>query len=374
MKRCVKKRFRVTNQKHVVIFWRYIMKKTLLIISSLGMVFSLHADRYDSYSENYEITDSATTAPTAPATADKDRKIAEKVRKELKGGWFSEGYDKIAVEVVNGNVTLRGTVNSLKDKKKIEEKILKIRDVRNIDTQKLMVKDQSAKPSMSYNDSNDTSDDIYAWTDAMDDNGEYLSDNYSTSTSQQNMATSDEQLAKKAREKLAGGWFSRGYDNVNVKVNNGNIILYGTVKTKDERVDAEKRIRDLDGASSIINQISVLDQKDNRNIGRGDNREMNKENREMSRDEHKLRKEQKEFPQDRFASPTDEQLNKAIREKISIGWLWDSYKDIQLNTTNGIVTINGEIKNRNDEQKILKEVQKVPGVRSVISRLDVSEK
>lgn len=94
----------------------------------------------------------------------------------------------------------------------------------------------------------------------------------------------------------------------------------------------------------------------------------------QSRDSKAMNKEQKEFPQDRYASPEDMRLNKAIRDEISRGWLWDSYKDISLNTVNGIVNVEGTVNNAKDEEKIIKKIQKIEGVRSVNSHLQVKNK
>ncbi len=56
---------------------------------------------------------------------------------------------------------------------------------------------------------------------------------------------------------------------------------------------------------------------------------------------------------------------------MSRGWLWDSYKDIRLNTTNGVVSIEGTVDSLNDQQKLIDEIQKVEGVKSVKSNLRI---
>jgi hypothetical protein len=44
-------------------------------------------------------------------------------------------------------------------------------------------------------------------------------------------------------------------------------------------------------------------------------------------------------------------------------------QNASLNTTNGIVTLKGTVEDPKDQQKIISEIQKVPGVKSVKSNL-----
>lgn len=58
-----------------------------------------------------------------------DADVAKKVRDEL------SSYDNVSVQINNGEVTLRGTVDSQNDKDKIEKKLRSIRGVRNVNNQ-----------------------------------------------------------------------------------------------------------------------------------------------------------------------------------------------------------------------------------------------
>jgi hyperosmotically inducible protein len=78
------------------------------------------------------------------------------------------------------------------------------------------------------------------------------------------------------------------------------------------------------------------------------------------------------YPQDRAASDADRILNAKIRDKIS-GWFTDSYKNITLNTSNGVVTINGFVSSNDDLTKLLKEVRKVDGVRNVNNNVQIKQ-
>lgn len=155
---------------------------------------------------------------------------------------------------------------------------------------------------------------------------------------------SDQELAKKIRDKISSGWFSKGYDKVTVDVRDGVVTLSGSVKTESDKEKIEKEVRNLDGVKTFNSQLKV---------------------NEPSKDS------EKKYPQDIASNSADAQLNKKIRDTISSGWLWDSYKGVALNTTDGVVSLTGSIKNRKDEQKLVEEIQKIQGVKSVNSNLRI---
>jgi osmotically-inducible protein OsmY len=73
---------------------------------------------------------------------------------------------------------------------------------------------------------------------------------------------------------------------------------------------------------------------------------------------------------DSFNTPADKQLNMKIRDKIT-GWFRDTYPDISLNTSNGVVVIEGFVKTPKDQQNLLIELRKIDGVKSVKSNLRI---
>jgi osmotically-inducible protein OsmY len=167
---------------------------------------------------------------------------------------------------------------------------------------------------------------------------------------------SDADLTQKIRDKLAGGWFSEGYDQVTVRVYNGDVTLGGSVKTQADKEKVEKEIRNLDGVRNVNSSIAIMDRSsENRDSRFAQPQDSNR------------------FAQDRFATPADQQLNRKIRDKVSSGIIWDSYKEITLNTNNGVVTIEGFVADFRDQQDLLDKIQKVDGVRAVRSNLSVKK-
>lgn len=163
---------------------------------------------------------------------------------------------------------------------------------------------------------------------------------------------SDTDLAKNIRDRLAGGWFSEGFDQVTVRVYNGDVTLGGSVKSQADKEKVEKEVRNLNGVRNLNSTIAIQnirDARDSRADSRSDNR----------------------FAQDKFSTPADQQLNKKIRDKVSSGIIWDSYKEITLNTNNGVVTIEGFVADMRDQQDLLNKIQKIDGVRAVRSNINV---
>lgn len=158
----------------------------------------------------------------------------------------------------------------------------------------------------------------------------------------------DQDLLKKINDKISSGWFRRGYDHVIVRVNNGVVTLQGSVKTRDDKEKVEKEVRNLEGVKSLNSSLTI---------------------EEPSSKEDRNRKFR-----DTYKSPADDQLNKKIRDDVSKGWLWDSYKDITLNTSGAVVTLEGTVDSRSDEQKLITEIQKIEGVKAVKSNLRIKNR
>jgi osmotically-inducible protein OsmY len=72
--------------------------------------------------------------------------------------------------------------------------------------------------------------------------------------------------------------------------------------------------------------------------------------------------------QDLGSTSPDEQLNRKIRRKSD---LWNSFKDVSLNTKDGTVTLEGTVNSESDQQKIMTEIQTIEGVKSVQSNLKI---
>lgn len=155
---------------------------------------------------------------------------------------------------------------------------------------------------------------------------------------------SDQELAKRIQDRIGSGWLSRSYDRVRVLISNGNVTLMGSVPTPEDRERLDKMLRNLDGVKNLNLQLTV-------------------------QDNFSPNKQKNDFPQDRSANASDEQLNKRIRDRVSRGWFWNNFKDLTLNTSNGVVTLEGSVDSPKDQEQLTNDIQKMDGVRSVRSNL-----
>lgn len=70
----------------------------------------------------------------------------------------------------------------------------------------------------------------------------------------------DQKLSGQIQDSLRSA-FSTKYNNVKVSVNNGNVILQGTVPTQEDKTALEQKVRNMDGVRNIDNKVTVQAQK-----------------------------------------------------------------------------------------------------------------
>ena len=177
-----------------------------------------------------------------------------------------------------------------------------------------------------------------------------------------NMPASDAELAKQIQEKLDSGWFSKSFAGVTARVSNRNVVLQGQVATWEDKSKLENEVRNMKGVVSLSSQITVRDQN---TMEQPNQNKMDRSNPNMNE------QPRSEFPQDKAMTPADRQLNQKIRDSISQNWRGKNYNDIALNTKNGIVTLEGSIRNPGDQQKLVSEIEHIEGVKSVRNDLRV---
>jgi osmotically-inducible protein OsmY len=189
----------------------------------------------------------------------------------------------------------------------------------------------------------------------LNNSSTYYDRDRNSSSFSQTEVVSDSDLTKTIRDNIGSGWFTKGYESVNVQVLNGAVTLTGTVDSQSDKEKLDKEVRDTKGVRSVNSQVTVLDRDRDSSYRDGD----------TSKDK---------FSQDKGTTPADQQLNKKIRDNVSKGYVWDSYEAVILNTSNGAVVLEGSIKNLDQQQKLIDEIQKVEGVKTVKSNLRVKNK
>lgn len=168
-----------------------------------------------------------------------DQELQKKVRDSL-SSWFSNDYKNVSADVNNGNVTLRGSVNTNDDRKKIEDKIRKIDGVRQINNQITVAESKTA-----WNDSYN-----YADNDSkMRENEQKYPNDYAATDA-------DRMLNSKIRDKISNTWFG-GYDTIILKTTNGVVIITGKVDSFDDIKKINEKIKGVDGVKTVNNQVTA---------------------------------------------------------------------------------------------------------------------
>ncbi len=185
---------------------------------------SNNQNRWGGYDNNNNQNGNPRMADDRMARPADDKQLNDKVKDVVAGGWFSSGNRNVSFDLNNGNVTLRGTVDSTDEKNKIEQDVRKIDGIRNVNNQIVV---QASKP------------------------GDYSQDRWNTDQ--------DRQLNSKIRSKLSG-WFSTAYDGVILQTNNGVVILWGTVKNVDDQGKLTAEVQKIEGVRSVQNNTKVQTQ------------------------------------------------------------------------------------------------------------------
>lgn len=175
-----------------------------------------------------------------------DQEISKNVQDLLEPGIFSRGYPNVKFNVNNGNVTLRGSANTQDDKMKIEDNVKKIKGVRQVNNQMTLMEKQ-----MSYGDTSTTTSDMDAKVRDAEKN--YPQDSASTEA--------DKRINARIREKISDGWFTRSYEGIVLRTNNGVVTIVGVVDSRDDVQKINDKLKDVGGIRSVNNQLSTKKNK-----------------------------------------------------------------------------------------------------------------
>ena len=81
------------------------------------------------YADNYGAGNAATQSSAS------DQELVKKIHSALSSGWLSKGYQNVSFDVDNGVVNLKGSVDTLESKNRIEGDMKKIDGVRQVNNQ-----------------------------------------------------------------------------------------------------------------------------------------------------------------------------------------------------------------------------------------------
>ncbi len=164
-----------------------------------------------------------------------DQRIGKEVNDALGAGWFSKGFQDIKFDVNNGVVNLRGSVDTLENKKKVEATVREINGVKQVNNQ-LTIAGSNSSP---YSDSQ-----------LQDSEKKYPQD---TAINYQ-----DRQLNAKIRNELNGGWFSKGNTTLVLKTANGVVVMTGNVDRVEDIQKLTDQVKNIEGVQGVNAQLTVV--------------------------------------------------------------------------------------------------------------------
>lgn len=196
----------------------------------------------------------------------------------------------------------------------------------------------------------------------MNDSGQQYNEKMVDSRENMQERVSDQMISKDVRDILSPGMMSKGYPNVRFEVRNGAIKLSGSVYSQEDKKNIEDKVRKINGIRNIDNQITLIDKETGYHEDSYD-----------TESNSAIKEAKKNYPQDMANSEADKKLNTKIREKISDGWITQSYEEIILKTRNGIVVIQGVVDSKDDIDAINKKLKDVEGIKSVNNQLQIKK-
>jgi osmotically-inducible protein OsmY len=172
----------------------------------------------------------------APAS---DQEVQKQVNDVLRGSLLGKGFKNVNAQVMNGNVNLTGFVETEDAHRDLLDKINDIDGVKNINDRVMVKSGISSYRSQAAQ--------------------RYLAQAQAPSMRAQaaQPTEADRALNKKVRDALQGGFFSKGYENIQSDVRDGVVALRGTVANDSDRNTIRDRVQKIDGVRRVDLQITV---------------------------------------------------------------------------------------------------------------------
>lgn len=185
-------------------------------------------------------TNQSTFSRSGQATNLSDKDLNSKINADLKNSSSAPKFKDVTVIVTNGAIIISGFVDNEQDRQELKNRILQFKGLKNIDD-RLVLRNKAYERKIS--DSGFRSNQESSYGDS--------------SSSVMNKANTDRKLEQDIRDALKPGYFTKGYENVTAIVNNGYVILNGTVDSEEDKLKVFDKVKKLDGIKSIDNQLRI---------------------------------------------------------------------------------------------------------------------
>lgn len=182
--------------------------------------------------------------------SDDDRALLIRVRELVEVQPKLTNAAGVSIEANNAVITLRGVVGSDEDRNAIEEQVKSVPGV-----QRVVNKLEVAPKEMSHLGSGLSLD----WADEEEDMHLTLAIAYGNVTLRDHYTQdSDRDMIAQMRAIIAADpILSRVYNSIAISIDNGNVVLTGTVTSPEQRAQMVNRLMVVGGIQSMSNQLQV---------------------------------------------------------------------------------------------------------------------
>jgi osmotically-inducible protein OsmY len=195
-------------------------------------------------------------------------------------------------------------------------------------------------------------------------NYQYQQDQQDSNFQQTPRTVMDDEIARDIHGVLNPSWISSGYPDVSFDVKNGIVNLRGVVDSNKEKIKIEQSIKSIDGVKRVNNTISIgLNPPASKSLTAANN----------SNAKNSAASSNSPGSKDTGTNENDRQINKKIREKIN-KWSPKGYETIVIASSNGVVTVTGNVERVQDIQKISNDVKSIEGVKGINNQVSIKKR
>ncbi|MFA6914939.1 MAG: BON domain-containing protein [Parachlamydiales bacterium] len=157
---------------------------------------------------------------------DNDHILLERIQGVIDNDRDAGKYDDVEIHVEKNIVILKGNLDSEQTRAALKNRIQQVQGVNQVNDQTSVNNKKSSELAFS-------------------------------NTAPSNTSVSDQVLKTNIEDKLRGGFFSKGFEQIEVIVNNGSVIVRGVVDSPSDIKTLSDRIQGIDGVQSIDNQAVI---------------------------------------------------------------------------------------------------------------------
>ena len=191
----------------------------------------------------------------------------------------------------------------------------------------------------------------------------------------------DDEIAKSVHTVLEGNWLTHGYPDVTFDVYNGTVNLRGVVDTKEEKAKIEHAVKSQEGVKGVHSEISVgLPTANHKKPVAINTRTASSSTTTTTVPSSSSSASTTNKPASTTVTPgtkdsavtdKDRMINQKIRERL-LKWNPKGYETLVIATSNGVVTISGNVDRVEDIQKISHDAKYTDGVKSVTNQISTT--